>query len=203
MQIGFCGRVLLNAFNAIEYGEQHQEKDLVNMGNEILESFLQHGFTSAGYFYDDVNFNKGFPTDEKAVHSIRQQSEAVYAILLYLKYEKSLGRKHVEWENHIKNILDSFLKLQKEEGSFARKFHDDGSDIDASGGSTPSATSALVMGYRYLARNNTLKQLAEPSTIWRRTSFQRVTISPQPSMPTARTKKQPYLPSPPTTTWLP
>ena len=152
MQIGFCGRVLLNAFNAIEYGEQHQEKDLVNMGNEILESFLQHGFTSAGYFYDDVNFNKGFPTDEKAVHSIRQQSEAVYAILLYLKYEKSQGRKHAEWENHIKQILDGFLKLQRKGGNFARKFHDDGSDIDASGGSTPSATSALVMGYRYFGK---------------------------------------------------
>ena len=157
MQIGFCGRVLLNAFNAIEYGEQHQEKDLVNMGNEILESFLQHGFTSAGYFYDDVNFNKGFPTDEKVVHSIRQQSEAVYAILLYLKYEKSQGRKHAEWENHIKQILDGFLKLQKKDGNFARKFHDDGSDIDASGGSTPSATSALVMGYRYFGKKQYLE----------------------------------------------
>lgn len=157
MQIGFCGRVLLNAFNAIEYGEQHQEKDLVNMGNEILESFLQHGFTSAGYFYDDVNFNKGFPTDDKVVHSIRQQSEAVYAILLYLKYEKSQGRKHAEWENHIKQILDGFLKLQKKGGNFARKFHDDGSDIDASGGSTPSATSALVMGYRYFGKKQYLE----------------------------------------------
>ena len=157
MQIGFCGRVLLNAFNAIEYGEQHGETDLVGIGNSILESFLAKGFTKAGFFYDDVNLANGFPADNQIVHSIRQQSEAVYAILLYLKYEKSLGRKHPEWEARIQTILDSFLRLQKADGSFARKFHDDGSDIDASCGSTPSSTSALVMGYRYFGNKKYLE----------------------------------------------
>lgn len=156
MQVGFCGRVLLNAFNAIEYGENHGEEDLVIIGNSILSSFLAHGFTGAGYFYDDVNFNNGFPSDEQVVHSIRQQSEAVYAILLYLKYEQGKGRKHPEWEAHVRSILDNFLLLQKADGSFARKFHDDGSDIDSSGGSTPSSTSALVMGYRYFGNKKYL-----------------------------------------------
>lgn len=156
-QIGFCGRVLLNAFNAIEYGGQHGEKDLVNIGSEILDSYLEHGFTPAGYFYDAVNFNQGFPPREKVVHSIRQQSEAVYAILLYLKYEKSQGRRHPEWEKRIRTILDGFLTLQKSDGSFARKYHDDGTDIDGSGGSTPSATSALVMGYRYFGKKQYLE----------------------------------------------
>ena len=156
-QIGFVGRVLLNAFNAIEYGEQHGEQDLVTTGQEILESYLQHGLTSAGYFYDNVNFERGFPIDEKVVHSIRQQSEGVYAILLYLKYEKAHGRKHPEWEAKIKNILDGFLKLQKADGSFARKYKDDGSDVDGTGGSTPSSTSALVMGYRYFGKKQYLE----------------------------------------------
>ena len=137
--------------------QQHNERDLINIGNEILDSFLKHGFTGAGFFYDDVNFDHGFPLDEKVVHSIRQQSEAVYAILLYLKYEKSHGRKHTEWEKHVQTILDSFLKLQKSDGSFARKFHDDGTDIDSSGGSTPSATSTLVMGYRYFGKKQYLE----------------------------------------------
>ncbi len=156
-QIGFVGRVLLNAFNAIEYGEQHGEQDLVTTGQEILESYLQHGLTSAGYFYDNVNFERGFPLDEKVVHSIRQQSEGVYAILLYLKYEKAHGRKHPEWETKIKGILDGFLKLQKADGSFARKYKDDGSDVDGTGGSTPSSTSALVMGYRYFGKKQYLE----------------------------------------------
>ena len=156
-QVGFCGRVLLNAFNAIEYGEQHGEQDLVTMGNEILESYLQHGFTSAGYFYDNVNFTRGFPSDDKVVHSIRQQSEGVYAILLYLKYEKAHGRRHPQWEARIKGILDGFLKLQKADGSFARKYHDNGTDVDGTGGSTPSSTSALVMGYRYFGKKQYLE----------------------------------------------
>ena len=156
-QIGFVGRVLLNAFNAIEYGEQHGEQDIVATGQEILDSYLQHGLTSAGYFYDNVNFERGFPLDEKVVHSIRQQSEGVYAVLLYLKYEKAHGRKHPEWEAKVKTILDGFLKLQKADGSFARKYKDDGSDVDGTGGSTPSSTSALVMGYRYFGKKQYLE----------------------------------------------
>lgn len=72
-------------------------------------AYLQHGLTSAGYFYDNVNFTRGFPSDDKVVHSIRQQSEGVYAILLYLKYEKAHGRRHPQWEARIKGILDGFL----------------------------------------------------------------------------------------------
>ena len=149
IQVGFCGRVLLNAFNAIEYGEQTAQKDLADNGQAIMESFLKHGFTQAGYFYDDINYNIGVPDDNAVVHSIRQQSEAIYAVLLYLKYEKEQGRRHTEWEQRIHRLLDNLLGLLKDDGHYARKFHDDGSDIDSSGGSTPSATSALVMGYRY------------------------------------------------------
>lgn len=149
MQLGFCGRPLLNGFNSIEFGEQHGQQDLVDNGNAIFDSFLANGFTKAGFFYDEVFFHDGFPRDEEVIHSIRQQSEGIYATLLYLKYEKEHGRKHKEWEQKIRTLLDNFLTLLKEDGHYARKFHDNGTDVDASGGSTPSATSALVMGYKY------------------------------------------------------
>ncbi len=149
MQLGFCGRPLLNGFNSIEFGEQHGQQDLVDNGNAIFDSFLANGFTKAGFFYDEVYFHNGFPRDEDVIHSIRQQSEGIYATLLYLKYEKEHGRKHKEWEQKIRTLLDNFLTLLKEDGHYARKFHDNGTDVDASGGSTPSATSALVMGYKY------------------------------------------------------
>ena len=147
VQIGFCGRVLLNAFNEIEWGEAHSDNNLKQMGESIIESFKQNGFTPAGYFYDFVNFNEGMP--KNVVHSIRQQSEAVYAILHYLKYERQHGRQHKDWEKKMRTLLDNLIALQKPDGSFARKYSDNGSDIDASGGSTPSATSTLVMGWKY------------------------------------------------------
>lgn len=147
VQLGFCGRVLLNAFNEIEYGESHHQTDLFNMGQDIIKSWLQNGFTPQGWFIDWVNYSKGMP--KEFVHSIRQQSEGIYAILHYLNYEKKHGRQHPEWEKRTRQLLNNLIALQKVDGHFARKYNDAGEDIDASGGSTPSATSTLVMGYKY------------------------------------------------------
>ena len=147
VQLGFCGRVLLNAFNEIEYGETHNQTDLFNMGQDIIKSWLENGFTEQGWFIDWVNYSEGMP--KEFVHSIRQQSEGIYAILHYLNYEKKHGRQHPEWEKRTRQLLNNLIALQKSDGHFARKYNDAGKDIDASGGSTPSATSTLVMGYKY------------------------------------------------------
>ena len=145
-EVGFVGRTLLNAFNALEYGKQQNRQDLVDNANHIFDTSLQNGFSPAGFFNEVVHYNRGF---KETRHSIRRQSEGVYAILNYLNYEKQQKRKHPEWEKRIKGMLDSFLKLQNEDGSFPRKFKDDFSVVDASGGSTPSATLPLVMASKY------------------------------------------------------
>ena len=145
-EVGFVGRTLLNAFNALEYGKQQNRQDLVDNANHIFDTYLQNGFSPAGFFNEVVHYNRGF---KETRHSIRRQSEGVYAILNYLNYEKQQKRKHPEWEKRIKGMLDSFLKLQNEDGSFPRKFKDDFSVVDASGGSTPSATLPLVMASKY------------------------------------------------------
>ena len=145
-EVGFVGRTLLNAFNALEYGKQQNRQDLVDNANHIFDTYLQNGFSPAGFFNEVVHYNRGF---KETRHSIRRQSEGVYAILNYLNYEKQQKRKRPEWEKRIKGMLDSFLKLQNEDGSFPRKFKDDFSVVDASGGSTPSATLPLVMASKY------------------------------------------------------
>ena len=145
-EVGFVGRTLLNAFNALEYGKQQNRQDLVDNANHIFDTYLQNGFSPAGFFNEVVHYNRGF---KETRHSIRRQSEGVYAILNYLNYEKQQKRRHPEWEKRIKGMLDSFLKLQNEDGSFPRKFKDDFSIVDASGGSTPSATLPLVMASKY------------------------------------------------------
>lgn len=145
-EVGFVGRTLLNAFNALEYGKQQNRQDLVDNANHIFDTYLQNGFSPAGFFNEVVHCNRDF---KETRHSIRRQSEGVYAILNYLNYEKQQKCKHPEWEKRIKGMLDSFLKLQNEDGSFPRKFKDDFSIVDASGGSTPSATLPLVMASKY------------------------------------------------------
>lgn len=145
-EVGFVGRTLLNAFNALEYGKLQNRRDLVENANNIFDSYLRNGFSPAGFFNEVVHYNRGF---KESRHSIRRQSEGVYAILNYLNYEKQQKRKHPEWEKRIKDMLDNFLRLQNEDGSFPRKFRDDFSIVDGSGGSTPSATLPLVMASEY------------------------------------------------------
>ena len=145
-EVGFVGRTLLNAFNALEYGSQQNRPELVNSANSIFDTYLSNGFSPAGFFNEVVHYNRDFKEPNL---SIRRQSEGVYAILNYLDYEKQHKRKHPEWEKRLKVILDSFLRLQNADGSFPRKFKDDFSIVDGTGGSTPSATLPLVMAYKY------------------------------------------------------
>ncbi len=145
-EVGFVGRTLLNAFNALEYGEQKGRADLVTNAGSIFDTYEKNGFSTAGFFNEVVHYKRNFV---EPVHSIRRQSEGVYAVLHYLNYERTNGRKHLEWEKRVKGVLDTFLRLQNQDGSFPRKFKDDFSIVDQSGGSTPSATLPLVLGYKY------------------------------------------------------
>ena len=145
-EIGFVGRVLLNAFNSLEYGEQMNRPELVSNGQRIFDSYLQNGFTTTGFFREFVNFDDN--TEEQNL-SIRRQSEGIFATLYYLEYERNAGRVHPDWEKRVKNILKLILEVQKEDGSFPRKFRDNQVIVDNSGGSTPSAVLPLVMAYTY------------------------------------------------------
>lgn len=145
-EIGFVGRVLLNAYNALEYGEANGREDLAANARSIFDSYLRYGFTPGGLLREVVDFKRERETD---VYSIRRQSEGVYALLNYLAYEKQQGRSHPEWEARIRTLLEKFLSLQNPDGSFPRKFRDNLTVVDASGGSTPSATLPLTMACTY------------------------------------------------------
>ena len=87
-EIGFVGRVLLNAYNALEYGEANGREDLAANARSIFDSYLRYGFTPGGLLREVVDFKRERETD---VYSIRRQSEGVYALLNYLAYEKQAG----------------------------------------------------------------------------------------------------------------
>ena len=146
LEVGFVGRVLLNAFNSLEFGYQQDDQQLVRISNQTWDSYLANGFTKGGLFREVVD---EYHNREADVFSIRRQSEGLYATLFYLAYEKEAGRLHPEWETRVKVMLDLFSKLQKEDGSFPRKFDDGLTVKDTSGGSSSCAVPPLVMAYRY------------------------------------------------------
>lgn len=51
-EVGFIGRVLLNAFNAWEYSWQCGREDLKENSMKVFDSYLKNGFTQAGFFKD-------------------------------------------------------------------------------------------------------------------------------------------------------
>lgn len=145
-QIGFVGRTLLNAFNAHEYGLQNNRQDLVANAENIFSSALEHGFTDNGFFRESVRLRDNRPVSS---HSIRRQSEGVFAMLNWLEAERKQGRKHPEWDARIRTTLDKMLTLQQPDGSFPRKFTDALEIVDPTGGSTPCATLPMTMAYKY------------------------------------------------------
>lgn len=154
VEVGFVGRVLLNAFNALEYGETMNRPDLVQNAKNVFDSYLKYGFTPNGFFREFVDYSHN---DETKVYSIRRQSEGVFAILNYLEYERRKGISHKEWDSKMVHLLDNLLKLQEENGSFPRKFDDNFAIIDETGGSTPSATLPLTMAYKYFKNKKYLE----------------------------------------------
>ena len=153
LEIGFIGRVLLNAFNALEYGEATGQEELVRQARAVLDSYEQNGFNSAGLIREFIDFGK---KDEPNVYSIRRQSEGIYAILLYLDYEKRRKRQHPLYEQKVRELIGKLLQVQQADGSFPRKFDSSFKLIDPTGGSSPSAVLPLVMAYKYFKNNSYL-----------------------------------------------
>lgn len=160
-ELGFVGRVLLNAFNALEYGWETSENEMIENAEAVFDSYLSDGFTPGGLFREKVDFVSG---EETLIYSIRRQSEAVYAILNYLKYEKSCGRSHPEYERRIRLVLDRLSLLQNADGSFPRKFNDSLVVSDASGGSTSSAVLPFAMAFSYFGDKKYLETARRASS---------------------------------------
>ena len=169
-EVGFVGRTLLNALNALEYGEKSGDQDLTEKARRIFQSYCAHGFTSKGWLREWVNVNN---RKEKGAFTIRRQSEGLYALLYYLDYERSKGRKHPEWEKKVNTLLKQLLGLQQKDGSFPRKFHEDLTVADASGGSTSCVTLPLIMGYHYFQQKS-FRNAARKSMVY----IERNIISP-------------------------
>lgn len=186
-EVGFVGRVLLNAFNALEYGYEHDRADLVTLSRATFDSYESDGFSAGGSSANSSTSKRGTETD---IFSIRRQSEGIYALLHYLRYEKEHGRKHPGLERKITAVLNTFLQLQAADGSFPRKFRDDRTTVDAQRrqhafGHASAGHGLPLFRRQALPRRPPKKQ---PVTLNRRLSA-KPTISLRHSMPTGEDKE--------------
>ncbi|MDD4822833.1 MAG: hypothetical protein PHI48_09795 [Bacteroidales bacterium] len=159
-EVGFVGRILLNAFNCLEYGEQLQDYKYTHMSEDIFNSYLANGFNKEGFMREYWT-----PTGETDVYSIRRQAEGAYAMLLFLKYERDKGKKFPEWEQKIRTLMDNLVTLQNKDHSFPRKFKADKSIVDSTGGSTATAIPTLTMAASYFKDKKYMKA-AEKAAVY-------------------------------------
>jgi hypothetical protein len=144
LEVGFVGRVLLNAYNALEYGYEAEDVEMLRMAHLVFDSYEEYGFTENGFIREVIDYRNHYETD---VYSIRRQSEGLYAILQYLEIEKAHNRSHPVMAKKAKRLLDRILSLQQD-GFFPRKFNDQLEIIDEAGGSTSTAVIPLLMAWK-------------------------------------------------------
>lgn len=145
LEIGFIGRVLLNAYNALEYGYDQEAEQMLRMAHAVFDSYESDGFTRNGFIREVVDFPN---QQEPRIYSIRRQSEGLYAILLYLSLEDDHHRMHPGMNSRARTLLDNVVALQSG-NEFPRKFTDEMEVVDSAGGSTSTAVVPLLMGWKY------------------------------------------------------
>lgn len=153
LEVGFVGRVLLNAYNALEYGYEMENVEMLRMAHLVFESYEDHGFTGNGFIREVVDFKHH---RERGIYSIRRQSEGLYAILQFLELEKAHNRDHPLMRERAKQLLDKIVSLQQDDGYFPRKFNDRMEILDDAGGSSSTAVIPLLMGWKVFNDNKYL-----------------------------------------------
>lgn len=81
-EVGFVGRTLLNAFNALEYGEEKERTELVDMANSIFDSYLQKGFSKNGFFNEVVHFKRN--SVEKIIASVVSRKVCMLFCIIWI-----------------------------------------------------------------------------------------------------------------------
>lgn len=145
LEVGFVGRVLLNAYNALEYGYDTGDDVLIQMAWDIFDSYSSDGFTEGGFLREVIDYREGHETE---IYSIRRQSEGLFALLQFLELEQKHERTHPELEGQVRTLLDKVVALQQG-NRFPRKFRDNMQVTDNAGGSSSTAVVPLLMGWKY------------------------------------------------------
>jgi len=146
-EVGFVGRVLMNATNCYTYGQKKGRQDLIEIGTSVLTSWFEHGFTENGLLKEIFHANE---QQQVELFTSRRQGEAALALIQYLEFERHSCRPPpAEYESKVKRLLETCISLQQVDGSFPRAFDKNLAIKDANGGGTSCMVPALIHAFRY------------------------------------------------------
>ncbi|WP_141402380.1 hypothetical protein [Sediminicola luteus] len=152
LSVGFCGKVLANSYNLLEYGYKTQNEAHIALAKKVLASYYTNGFTENGLIRELV-----FGSNAETVFSLRKQSEGIKNLLFLLDYGQQSGSPRPDIEVKVEKLLLNLVDMQQADGSFPRKFDQDFDTTDPSKGSTQSIITPMVMASRFFKNPRFLK----------------------------------------------
>ncbi|UJH67547.1 hypothetical protein [Allomuricauda sp. SCSIO 65647] len=144
LSVGFCGQLLANTYNLLEYGHDLQDHDHIALARKVQGSYYQNGFTETGLIRELI-----YGDNAEDVYTLRKQSEGIKNLLLLLDFDKRQKKSSPEIEKKVFSLLHKIAEMQHEDGSIPRKFDIDYEIVDSSKGSTQSIITPMIMASYY------------------------------------------------------
>ncbi len=144
LSVGFCGQLLANTYNLLEYGYALQDNDHIALARKVQDAYYQNGFTETGLIRELV-----YGDNAEDIYTLRKQSEGIKHLLLLLDFDKRQKKSSPKIEKKVLSLLHKIAKMQHEDGSIPRKFDIDHEIVDSSKGSTQSIITPMIMASYY------------------------------------------------------
>jgi hypothetical protein len=150
---GFTGRAFLNARYLLTQGRAEHDAAWVAMAESVYDTWITAG-TQNGFFHDVWDMRKNRPASDRSVNGapdgvgIRREAEALWALIGAVGDEAARGNGRDAWRAAAVAHLENLLTLQRNDGSFCRRYRYDGRCLDPNAGGTSAVVPALVHGYR-------------------------------------------------------
>ena len=105
--------MLLNAFFLLTYAHKNNRNDLEIMAYDVFNTWFADGWTENGLLKELYSVESDSYIE---IFTMRRQAEGALALLLYLEYERFLGRTHHEQvrelrDKRVRCVMNGTLQL--------------------------------------------------------------------------------------------
>ncbi len=151
LEAGFTGMVLMNARNSIELGRDLGDQELVKMGEQVIDSWIDFG-TKNGIFIDCWDVSRSSICDLPPIFFrdsffTRRAFESLLALYMAFSAEEKRGISRERWKKAFVDGARNLLMFQRSDGSFARRYSFDGGVEDSSPAGTLFAVPVFVKAF--------------------------------------------------------